>query len=77
MRLAQLGDQDRLALGYTPIVGVELAVLAERVDLMQGEMVRVEVSRGVGPAVFEDFVEALLDRREFVCLRDGSAGPAK
>jgi hypothetical protein len=76
VRLAQLGYQDRLTLGDTPIVGVELAVLAERVDLMQGEMVWVEVSRGIGPAVFEDFVEALLDCREFVCLR-GVSGSSR
>lgn len=68
MRLTQLRHENRLTFGYTSIVRIKLAVLAERVNLVQGEVVRVKIARGVGPAVFEDFVETFLDCGEFVCL---------
>lgn len=68
MRLTQLRHEDRLTFGYTPIVRIKLAVPAERVDLVQSEVVRVKIAWGVGTAVFEDFIKTFLDCREFVCL---------
>lgn len=35
-------------------------------------MVRIEIPRGVGAAVFEYFVQAFLDCEEFVCLHISS-----
>lgn len=68
VRLTQLRHEDRLTFGYTPIVRIKLAVPAERVDLVQSEVVRVKIAWGVGTAVFEDFIKTFLDCREFVCL---------
>lgn len=68
MRLTQLRHENRLTFGYTSIVRIKLAVLAERVNLVQGEVVGVKIARGIGAAVFEDFVKTFLDCGEFVCL---------
>ena len=72
MRLAELSDQNRLALGYTPVIGVKFAILAEGVDLVERKVIRVEVTRCVGSPVLKDFIEAFLDRRELVGLRRSS-----
>ena len=68
MRLAQLSDKNCLSFRYTSVVCVEFTVLAKGVDLVEREMIRVEVSRSVRPAIFEDFIQALLDSGQFVCL---------
>lgn len=39
VRLTELRNEDRLSLGNAPVVGEELAVFPERVDLMQSEMI--------------------------------------
>ena len=69
MRLAQLRDQNRLTLGYTAIVRIELAVFPQCVNLVQRQMIRIQISRRVRSAVLQHFVETFLDRRQLVGLK--------
>ena len=74
MRLAELSDQNRLALGYTPVIGVKFAILAEGVDLVERKVIRVEVTRCVGSPVLKDFIEAFLDRRRTTGMSSSEIG---
>lgn len=51
VRLAQERVQDRLPLGHGPVAAFELAIFPERVDLVQGELERVQVARREGTAL--------------------------
>lgn len=69
MTLVQMSHYNPLSLRYASISRtMKLAVFPQRLDLVQSELVRVDIAWGEGAAIFQHFIEALLDRREFICL---------
>lgn len=65
-------ERRTLPLRNAPVAPLKLAVLAERVDLVQRELERVQVARREGPALLGHLDQTSLDRVEL--LHEGSTG---
>lgn len=79
MRLTQQRIQDRLPLGTTAIPALEPSIRPQIINLSQGQLIRVQIARGVRAAVFCYFDETAFDGGELVgygheLFRDGFRG---